>query len=89
MRNILLVGVGGFIGAVLRYKIGGVVLHHTVDWKFPAGTFFVNCFGCLVAGVLMALAVKQDLFLPNTRLILFTGILGGSTQRHIIAYAAV
>lgn len=79
MRNVLLVGVGGFIGAALRYKIGGLILRHTVNWKFPAATFFVNACGCLVAGILMALAVKQDFFSPNTRLVLFVGILGGFT----------
>lgn len=79
MRELLLVGVGGFIGATLRYKIGGLVLHHTVNWKFPAATFLVNICGCLVAGILMALAIKQDLFSPSTRLLLFTGILGGFT----------
>ncbi|MFC1497353.1 fluoride efflux transporter CrcB [Verrucomicrobiota bacterium] len=79
MKNILLVGIGGFIGAALRYKIGGLILHQTVNWKFPAGTFLVNVCGCLAAGILMALAVKQDFFSPNTRLVLFTGILGGFT----------
>ena len=102
MRNLLLVGVGGFIGAAFRYKIGGLILHHTVNWKFPASTFFVNTCGCLVAGFLMALAVKQDFFSPSTRLILFTGILGGFTtfsafgletvyllQRHEIFWAGL
>ena len=79
MKAVLLVGIGGFIGAVLRYKISGLVLYQTVDWKFPAGTFLVNVCGCLVAGILMALAVKHDMFSPNTKLILFTGVLGGFT----------
>ena len=43
MVNILLVGVGGFIGAVLRYKIGGLVLHHSLAWKFPADTDDAVC----------------------------------------------
>jgi CrcB protein len=79
MTNVLLVGAGGFIGAVLRYKLGGVVLHHTVNWKFPMSTFAVNVAGCLVAGVLMGLAVKHECFSQQTRLLLFTGILGGFT----------
>ena len=79
MKAFLLVGIGGFIGAVLRYKISGLVLSQTVDWKFPAGTFLVNVCRCLVAGILMALAVKHDMFSPNTKLILFTGVLGGFT----------
>lgn len=79
MKNLLLVGAGGFIGAVLRYKLGGLVFHHTETWKFPAGTFVVNVVGCLVAGVLMGLVVKHGCFSPATRLLLFTGILGGFT----------
>ena len=102
MKNILLVGVGGFIGAVFRYKTSGLILHHTVNWKFPAGTFLVNCCGCLMTGILMALAVKQDFFSPGTRLLLFTSILGGFTtfsafgletvyllQRHEIFWAGL
>lgn len=79
MRNLLLVGLGGFVGAALRYKIGGLILHHTVNWKFPVATCLVNIFGCLIAGVLMGLAVKHDLLSSNVRLLLFTGILGGFT----------
>ncbi len=79
MRHILLVGFGGFIGAVLRYKIGSLILHHTLNWKFPAATFLINVFGCLAAGILMGLAVKHEIFSSDTRLLLFTGILGGFT----------
>jgi CrcB protein len=102
MKAILLVGVGGFIGAVVRYKLSGLILHHTTTWKFPAATFCVNTCGCLLAGILMALAVKQEFFSPNTRLLLFTGILGGFTtfsafgietmyllQRHEIFWAGI
>ena len=79
VKNVLLVGVGGFIGAVLRFKIGGLVLHHAANMKFPLATFCVNVCGCLVAGLLMAISVKHDVFSPATRLLLFTGILGGFT----------
>jgi len=79
VRNILLVGAGGFVGAVLRYLVGGAVLHHTANWRFPLSTFVVNVVGCLVAGILMALAVKHDSFSPELRLLLFTGLLGGFT----------
>jgi hypothetical protein len=52
MYQILIVGIGGFLGSVARYKLGGLVLHHTVDWRFPLATFVVNVVGCVVAGVL-------------------------------------
>jgi CrcB protein len=79
MKQILLVGLGGGIGAIARYKLGGWVLHHTLDWRFPLGTFVVNVLGCLVAGVLMGLAEKHNLFSAEARLLLFTGLLGGFT----------
>jgi CrcB protein len=79
MKGILLVALGGAIGSVTRFKLSGLVLHHTIDWRFPAGTFTVNVLGCLVAGVLAGLAEKHDMFSPEARLLLFTGILGGFT----------
>jgi CrcB protein len=79
MRQLLLVGIGGACGAIARWKLGGVVLHHSQDWRFPLSTFVVNVLGCLVAGILAGLMVKQDLFSPDTRLFLFTGLLGGFT----------
>ena len=79
MKAVLLVALGGAVGSVARYKLSGLVLHHTIDWRFPAGTFTVNVLGCLVAGVLAGLAEKHDLLSPEARLLLFTGLLGGFT----------
>jgi CrcB protein len=79
MKAILLVALGGAIGSVTRFKLSGYVLHHTIDWRFPAGTFTVNVVGCLVAGILAGLAEKHDMFSPDARLLLFTGLLGGFT----------
>lgn len=79
MKAILLVGLGGFIGAVARYKLGGVVLHLTAQERFPYSTFAVNVLGCLVVGILAGLAERFELFGPSTRLFLFTGLLGGFT----------
>ena len=79
MKALLLVALGGAVGSVARYKLSGLVLHHTVDWRFPAGTFAVNVLGCLAAGVLAGLAEKHHLFTADVRLLLFTGLLGGFT----------
>ena len=75
----LLVALGGAIGSVARFKMSGYILQHTIDWKFPAGTFAVNVLGCLIAGVLAGLAEKHDFFTAEVRLLLFTGVLGGFT----------
>ena len=79
MNNLLLVGLGGFIGSVSRYTLGGWLLHLTVQGKFPLATFAVNVAGCLVAGVLAGLVERQGLFGAEARLFLFTGLLGGFT----------
>ena len=79
MKGILIVALGGAIGSVARYKLSGYILHHTIDWRFPAGTFAVNVAGCLVAGILAGLAEEHDFLSAEVRLLLFTGILGGFT----------
>jgi CrcB protein len=79
MKAILLVALGGAAGSVARYKLSGWILHHTLDWRFPAGTFAVNVAGCLLAGLLAGLAEKHELFTSEARLLLFTGLLGGFT----------
>ena len=79
MKALLLVGIGGFMGSVARWKLGGLVLHLTAQQRFPYSTFVMNVLGCLVAGVLAGLAEKHALFGPDTRLFLFTGLLGGFT----------
>lgn len=77
--NILLVGLGGFAGAVARYVLGGWVLHHTLSAKFPWSTFAVNLLGCLIIGLLSGLAERLEWFSPSMRLLLLTGLLGGFT----------
>jgi fluoride exporter len=79
VQQFILVALGGALGAVARWKAGGLALHHTPQWRFPVGTFAINVIGCLVAGILAGLVVKRDLFAPDTRLFLFTGVLGGFT----------
>jgi CrcB protein len=89
MKQALIVGLGGLVGSIARYKIGGVVLHHSASWRFPLSTFVVNVAGCFVIGVLAALVEHRDLFSANTRLFLFTGLLGGFTTFSAFAYEGV
>ena len=79
MKDLLVVGAGGALGAVARYKLSGLILHRTLDWNFPLATFVVNVLGCAVAGLLSGLVERHDMFGPHVRLLLFTGILGGFT----------
>src|ERR1700682_4861530 len=86
MKQLLWVGIGGFLGSIARYKLGGFVLHRSEAWNFPLSTFTVNLLGCFVIGVLAGLVERHDLFSPATRLFLFTGLLGGFTTFSAFAY---
>ena len=86
MRNLLLVGGGGFLGSVARYLLGGFVLHATGAPRFPFSTLFVNVTGCLAIGILAGFAERAHVFSPATRLFLITGFLGGYTTFSAFAY---
>lgn len=79
MREILIVGIGGFLGSALRFKAGGLIVHHTAGWKFPLSTFLVNLAGCFLIGLLSGLVEKHHLVGGDGRLFLITGLLGGFT----------
>ena len=79
MLNILLVGVGGFIGAAARYLAVMAVNRFAMSSLFPYGTLFVNVFGCLMIGFLGGMAANRQFLAERSRLLVFTGILGGFT----------
>ena len=89
MKQALIVGLGGFIGTIARYKLGGFVLHHSTEWRFPLSTFTINILGCFTIGVLAGLAERRDFFSPDLRLLLFTGVIGGFTTFSAFAYEGV
>jgi hypothetical protein len=62
MKQVLWVGVGGFIGAIARFKIGGFVLHHSEQWRFPLSTFCINVSGCFILGALAGLAERSRIY---------------------------
>jgi len=64
----LLVGLGGFLGSVLRYTIGGGVQR----------TLLVNVLGCFAIGLLMFAADERS-FSAEARAFVFVGVLGGFT----------
>lgn len=79
MTNILLVGIGGFIGSVLRYTVSGWVQQVTKSISFPYGTLAVNVLGCFIIGFLAQLAESRGVFTSELRLFVFVGFLGGFT----------
>jgi len=77
-QTILAVGSGGFIGAVLRAYLNGLISHR-VPHDLPFGTLGVNLIGSFIMGVLIAYFMYTTLFSMHVKSFLTTGILGGLT----------
>ena len=75
--NILAVGLGGFIGAVLRYLIGLIPVKENM--VFPVKTFCINIIGCILIGLITVLASRNPEINPKWILFLKVGICGGFT----------
>ncbi|KPA16868.1 Camphor resistance CrcB protein, partial [Candidatus Magnetomorum sp. HK-1] len=79
MLQIFFVGIGGFIGATLRYIINAYVQQFNKGLFFPWGTLTVNLLGCLLIGILLQLNETQQIFSPEIKNLIFIGILGSLT----------
>ena len=77
MLNCLVVGVGGFLGAVLRYLL--CLLPLKAGNGFPFATLAVNILGAFLIGFITAESVKLGGGNEKTLLFLRTGLCGGFT----------
>jgi len=78
MWEIVVVGFGGFVGAIVRYLLSGLI-HKNIDSSFPWGTFAVNVIGCFLIGCLIYLVENKFIVSDQMRLFLGIGILGAFT----------
>ena len=74
---LLSVGIGGFIGAVLRFTLSGWVQKATAS-TFPFGTITVNILGSFFIGFLFLYFQHINLS-PTQKALLITGLLGALT----------
>lgn len=81
LKNIIWVGLGGMLGALVRYFFGLAIKSES----FPYATGLVNIIGALIMGVVMGLALKGQIN-PTLRLFLATGICGGFTTFSAFAW---
>ena len=75
--NMLCVGFGGFIGAVLRALTGICISKLPALSSFPFATLIVNITGSFFIGILLTL--PQITENPNLKAFLTAGLLGGLT----------
>jgi len=85
VMNILIIGIGGFVGAVSRY---GLALWIGQRWgrAFPLGTFVINVSGSFLIGLLMTLMAERFTVNPQWRLLLVVGFLGAYTTFSTFEY---
>jgi CrcB protein len=84
--KLLLIGAGGFVGAISRYTIGGMVQRGAEGSLFPYGTLTVNLAGCVAIGLVAGLAENRGVFSPDARAFLMIGMLGGFTTFSTFGY---
>lgn len=77
-QAILAIGSGGFIGAVARVYLNGLI-SHKVPHDLPYGTLGVNLIGSLLMGMFVAYFMYSSLFSMNTKSFVSSGILGALT----------
>lgn len=84
--NAMVVGSGGFLGALARYGLSGLVHRRLPLETFPYGTLAVNLLGCFGVGVIAGLVETRMLFGPDFRRFALIGILGGFTTFSTFGY---
>lgn len=87
MFKALIIGLGGFLGAVARFGLSHLV-HRFTDGPFPSGTLAVNVLGSLLVGSLMGVvtAKRFEWLTLNLLPFLLIGFLGSFTTFSAVAY---
>ncbi len=80
----LLIGIGGFIGAILRFLISGWIQNGVVS--FPLGTLGVNFIGSFILSLVLYSSEYRGFYTEETRIFLAIGVLGAFTTMSTFSY---
>ena len=86
--NLMMIALGGALGAVSRFLLGNAV-SKAIGSALPYGTFVINVIGCFAMGLLMTLIVDREMLPAVWRLFLCVGFLGGFTTFSSFGYEAL
>ena len=86
--NLLIIALGGALGAVSRFLLGNGV-SRALGSALPYGTFVINIVGCFAMGLLMTIIVDREMLPAAWRLFLCVGFLGGFTTFSSFGYEAL
>lgn len=82
MKDLLIVGMGGFVGSAARYGVYLLTLKNFTEKPYSA-TLIVNLGGCLLIGLLAGSLVKLN---NQASIFLITGLCGGFTTFSTFAF---
>jgi fluoride exporter len=85
---VLLVALGGALGSVARYLVGGWIADR-LGVSFPYGTLVINLTASFVIGFFLAFAQERVGLSPYWRLFVAVGFIGGYSTFSTYEYEAV
>ena len=84
MKNIVLIGIGGFLGAICRYFII-ILINSQNRYSFPFGTFTINILGSLFLGFIIMFLINKPILI-SFKDFLIIGVLGSFTTFSAFSY---
>ena len=85
LKQLLLIGAGGFFGSIARYLVSRLNTH--IEWfAIPLGTLTVNVAGSLLIGFLIGISEKSPILTVEWRMFLMVGLCGGFTTFSTFGY---
>jgi fluoride exporter len=85
MTKYFLVGVGGCLGAILRFWLGGYI-GNRLGTRFPYGTFVINITGSFLIGFVLTLLAERSHWSANWRYLIPIGFIGAYTTFSTFEY---
>jgi CrcB protein len=85
MTKYWMVALGGAVGSVLRFWVGGNVADR-LGTRFPYGTFAVNITGSFLIGLVLTLVSERVNVNPSWRYLIGVGFIGGYTTFSAFEY---
>jgi CrcB protein len=85
VHKYLLVGAGGFAGAIARYWVGTMVTQR-MGLRFPFGTFLINVSGCFLIGFFMHLLAERGVLQAHWLYVVVIGFIGAYTTFSTFEY---